>query len=90
MNLSPIHLHDLSPIHLHDLRPIHLHDLSPINDVVPPWLELLHVLEGLPDSIVPGVHEAEGGQVHKVVLEVLQVERFYVLGKHIKCSEFRE
>ncbi len=48
------------------------------------WIDVLHIFQDLTDAVVLAIDDAERCYVDKVVLEHLQVERFYVLSR---CRE---
>jgi hypothetical protein len=57
----------------------YLDDSTPVQDVVSYRLEPLYLIQCPHDSRVLQVHKSEGRDVDGVVLEVLQIERLYVL-----------
>jgi hypothetical protein len=56
-----------------------LYDATSIEYGVSNWLEPLHLIQRLQYSCVFHIHQSEGRDVHRVVLEILQIERLYVL-----------
>ena len=63
-----------------------LYDATPIEYGVSNRLEPLHLVQRLQYSRVFHIHQSEGCDVHRVVLEVLQVERLYILRNQSACS----
>ena len=63
-----------------------LYDATSIEYGMSNWLEPLHLIQRLQYSRIFQIHQSEGRDVHRVVLEVLQVERLYVLQNQSACS----
>lgn len=63
-----------------------LYDATPIEYGVSNWLEPLHLIQRLQYSRVFHIHQSEGRDIHRVVLEVFQVECLYVLQNQSECS----
>lgn len=63
-----------------------LYDATPIEYGVSNRLEPLHLIQRLHYSRVFHIHQSEGCDVHRVVLEILQVERLNVLQNQNACS----
>ena len=73
-------------VHTRIITNADLYDATPIEYGVSNRLESLHLIQRLQYSRVFYIHQSEGRDVHRVVLEVLQVERLYVLQNQSECS----
>jgi hypothetical protein len=63
-----------------------LYDAAPVEYGVSNRLEPLHLIQRLQYSRVFHIYQAEGRDVNRVVLEILQVECLYVLQHQKACS----
>ena len=61
----------------------HLYDRALIEYGVSHGLEVFHAFQSLPDVHVLCVHNTEGGHVHVVVFEILQVKCLNVLPRQL-------
>lgn len=72
---------------MYDVTNADLYDAASIKYGVSNRLEPLHLIQRLQYSRVFQIHQSEGRDVNRVVLEILQVERLYVLQNQSACSK---